>query len=318
MQGILNRRYLRVKAFQALYAYDAKNDNQKIGEKHMLDSVQEIEALYLYMLDLITQIAEMARRNVEQNKSKRLPTEDDLNPNLKFLNNSAIRQLENNRDFLRRAEKNQVNWSAERDTIWNLWRTIRESEMYVKYMTSGEDSFEEDRKFVINLFVKYLAEFEVFHSYLEDQSIYWYDDLSLVCVNVVKTLEGMKEGKGEDDIILQPLFKAEQEDLKFVSDLLKRTIDNDMDFEDMIDENTKNWELDRIARLDIIIMKMAICEFLHFPSIPVKVTMNEYIEMAKNYSTPNSRMFVNGVLDKMLAKLKKENKIQKTGRGLVD
>lgn len=318
MQGILNRRYLRVKAFQALYAYDAKNDNQRVGEKHMLDSIGEIEELYLYMLSLITELSEAARRNIEQNRAKRLPTESDLNPNLKFVNNRVIHLLENNRDFLRRQEKNQVNWSMESDNIWKLWKKIRETDDYQSYLNSGEDSFEEDRKFVVLLFTKYLAEFEVFHSYLEDKSMYWYDDLSLVCVNIVKTLDSLKPSMGEDDIILQPLFKAEQEDLQFVRDLFNRTVENDMDFEDMIDENTKNWELDRIARLDIIIMKMAVCEFLHFPSIPVKVTMNEYIEMAKNYSTPNSRMFVNGVLDKMLARLNKESKIQKSGRGLLD
>ena len=319
MQGILNRRYLRVKAFQALYAHHSgENLDLAISEKNMMKSVGEIHDLFLYMLQLIIDVKDIAERNVEQNKEKRLPTFEDLNPNMRFINNKVITIIEQNEGVKKLIEQKKISWAIESDNVKKLWKVIKDSDEYKAYMESSDETFQCDKEFVITIFKSYIAEFEVLHSFLEDRSIYWYDDLSLVCINVVKLLNHLKAKSELSSTILLPLYKDREDDEKFVRDLLRKTVLNDEELTKQIENNTKNWEVDRIARLDILLMKMAISELMYFPSIPVKVTLNEYIELAKNYSTPNSRVFINGVLDKMVIKMKKEGTFVKTGRGLIE
>ncbi len=317
-QGILNRRYLRVKVFQALYAYESSNADLTVGEKNMLKSINDIHELYLYMLVLVTDVADMARRQVETNKEKRLPTEEDLNPNLKFVENQVIAAIENNEEIKKLVESKKISWAIESDNVKKLWRLVRDSDEYIEYMANPKRSFQEDKQFVITIFKKYIAEYEVLHDFLEDRSIYWYDDLSLVCVNIVKMLNGLKADTPEYKSILPPLFKDKEDDIQFVKDLFRKTIQHNAELGDMIDQNTSNWELERIAILDVMLMKMALCEVLYFRNIPVKVSLNEYIELSKNYSTPNSSNFINGVLDKLSIQLKNEGRIMKTGRGLMN
>ena len=318
MQGILNRRYLRVKAFQALYAHQASNNDLVIAEKNMLKSVNDIYDLYLYMLLLIVDVKHMALRNVEQNKEKRLPTDEDLSPNLKFVENEVINLLEDNIEFKSYIEKKKISWAIESDNVKKLWRKIKSSQEYIEYMEDENRSFQQDKEFVITIFKNYIAEFEVLHAYLEDRSIYWYDDLSLVCINIVKMINHIKAKANEHSTILLPLFKDKEDDIKFVKEVFRKVIMHEDDLNVHIEEHTKNWEVERIARLDVLLMKMALTELLYFPTIPVKVTLNEYIELAKNYSTPNSRVFINGVLDNMANSLRSDGKMNKTGRGLIE
>jgi len=317
MQGLINRRYLRVKAFQALYAFDAANRDQEVGEKNMLKSIDHVYALYLYMIDLILAVGEMAERQVDQNRAKRLATEEDLNPNMRFVENEVLGILKNNEELSRMLEKHKINWSVESDNVKKLWKKIQESEAYQDYMALDEANFQADKTTIIQLFKEHMAEDEVLHDYLEDKSIYWYSDLSLACTNVVKTLNTIKATSTPATHILLPLFKEQKEDSSFVKNLFHRSIQHAEDIDIMIDKHTKNWEVDRIARLDILMLRMAVCELLFFNEVPVKVTMNEYIELAKDYSTPNSKLFINGVLDKIVAQLKSEDRIAKTGRGLL-
>jgi len=318
MQGILNRRYLRVKVFQALYAYESSNTDLTVGEKNMLKSINDIQELYLYMLVLITDVAEMARRQIETNKEKRLPTPEDLNPNLKFVENQVIAALESNEEIQKLVGAKKISWAIESDNVKKLWRLVRDSDEYVEYMANPQRSFQEDKQFVIAIFKKYIAEYEVLHDFLEDRSMYWYDDLSLVCINIVKFLNGLKADLPPHKHILPELFKDKEDDIKFVKELYRKTIQHNEELSAMIDENTSNWELERIAVLDVMLMKMALCEVLHFRNIPLKVSLNEYIELSKNYSTPNSSNFINGVLDKLTIQLKADGKIVKTGRGLMN
>jgi len=318
MQGMLNRRYLRVKVLQALYAFESSNTDLDVGEKNMLKSINDIRDLYYYMLELVSNVVEMARRNMEQNKEKQLPTEEDLNPNLKFIENKIVAILEENVEFQRQVEARKISWAVESDNVKKLWRMIRDSEEYAEHMADSATGFQQDKEFLIKIFKQFIAEFEILHEYLEDRSIYWHDDLELVCINVVKTLNQLKQDTSPDRSILLDLYKDKEDDIKFVKDLYRRTILNHETLSELIDANTANWELERIAKLDVILMKMALCEMLYFSSIPVKVTLNEYVELAKNYSTPNSRMFVNGVLDKLAIQLKDEGKLVKTGRGLIE
>jgi len=318
MQGILNRRYLRVKVFQALYAYHQSNKELDVVEKHMLKSINQSFDLLLYELALILEVVEMARRNMEQNKGKQLPTDADLNPNLRFVNNKLIAILESNEQLSRAFDRRKINWAMESDNVKKLWRKIRESKQYLAYMESSDDSFEADKNIVVQLFKLHIAEYEPLHHYLEDQSIYWLDDLRIICANVVKLIEEIPANSTPVAEILPSLYKDEADDIRFVKDLLRKSVMQDEDYAKYIEQKTVNWEVDRIVKLDVILMKMALVELLDMPSIPVKVTLNEYIELAKNYSTPNSKNFINGILDKLVAEFKSNGKLRKTGRGLIE
>lgn len=316
--GILNRRYLRVKVFQALYAYESSNADLTIGEKNMLKSINDIQDLYLYMLLLLTDMVEMARRQIETNKVKRLPTPEDLNPNLKFVENKVAEIIDSNVEIQKLIETKKISWAVESDNVKKLWRLVRDSDEYIEYMANPERSFQEDKQFLITIFKNYVAEYEVLHDFLEDRSMYWHDDLALVAVNIVKFLNTLKQDDDTNRSILPTLYKDKEDDVKFIKELFKKTITHEEELSKLIDENTSNWELERIAKLDVLLMKMALTEVLYFRNIPVKVSLNEYIELSKNYSTPNSATFVNGVLDKLIQKLKADNKILKTGRGLMN
>lgn len=318
MQGILNRRYLRVKVFQAIYAYSQSNNDLIVGEKNMLKSINDIYDLYLYQLALITEVVEMARRTIDHNKSKRLATEEDLNPNTKFVDNQVIHMLENNEEFKREIEKRKINWALESDNVKKLWKKIQASDEYLNYMQSSEKSFKDDKDIISRLYRLHIAEFESLHHFLEDRSIYWMDDLSIVAQNVVKTINGLTYSENPDKNILPRLFKDPQDDTGFIRELYRKTILKNEELSQRIEQRTKNWEVDRIVRLDVILMKMALAELLYFKTIPVKVTLNEYIELAKSYSTPQSKNFVNGILDKMVNDLQKSGEIVKTGRGLIN
>tara|TARA_Y100000768_G_scaffold363152_1_gene322559 strand:+ start:121 stop:1077 length:957 start_codon:yes stop_codon:yes gene_type:complete len=318
MYGILNRRYLRVKVFQAIYAYSQSNNDLIVGEKNMLKSINEIYDLFLYEVQLILDVVEMARRNIEQNREKRLPTPEDLNPNMKFVENQVISMLENNEVFTREVEKRKISWGIESDNVKKLWRAIRECDEYLNYMNNPERSFKEDKELIVKLYKNYIVGFEALHHFLEDRSIYWMDDLTVVSINVAKTINHMKYSEDTTRNLLPSLFKDREDDVQFVKELYRKTILNDEELSQHIEEKTKNWEVDRIVRLDVILMKMALAEFLYFKTIPVKVSMNEYIELAKSYSTPNSKNFINGILDKLVADLKSKGIIQKVGRGLIE
>jgi N utilization substance protein B len=212
-----------------------------------------------------------------------------------------------------------VSWigAVENDLMKKLFLKIVDSEIYHDYMNSGENSLEEDKKFVVELFKVEIANFELIYDYFENKSIFWLDDIDLMCSMVIKTIKSIKDDSNEFSPIL-PLYKDKQDELDFIKTLLRNVASLDEDNTAIIDELTQNWELDRIAKMDIILLKMAITELKVHGSIPKKVTLNEYIEISKFYSTPKSQVFINGILDKAIPMLEERGELKKTGRGLIN
>ncbi|UTW65705.1 transcription antitermination factor NusB [bacterium SCSIO 12643] len=316
MEGLFNRRYLRVKVMQAVYAYDSANHNLELGEKSLVKSLDDVYTLYINMLSLLLEVVDMSRKSIELKKEKRLVTEEDLNPNLRFAQNGAALTIENNRKYKLYAEK--LDWSVESDNIKKIWKEVEADKKYKAFMSNPRHNFQHDIEIMIYIFKNYIAVNEVFLDLFEERNIYWYDDVQMVSINVVKTLSGLRPEMDEFDSILMQLFKNQKEDLKFVKELYHKTVLQSDASMKLIEKYTKNWDVDRIARLDTVLMKISITEFTSFPNIPVKVTMNEYLEISKNYSTEKSRVFINGVLDKVLVDLKNENKLNKSGMGLIN
>ena len=313
---MLNRRHLRIKVLQALYAYfQSENDDYVKAEKELFAGIDRIYDLYLYLLLTFSELRHIAEHRIEENKKKIRPTEEDLSPNLKFVNNEVIRLLEDNKALRKLSETRKINWIGDvnHEIFRKMFLEMREGETYFEYMNNGANGFEEDKAFAIALFKSDIANFPLLYNYFEEKSIHWLDDIDLACSMVVKTIKYMQEGS---DVEILSLYKDKEDEQEFVRELFKQTIAKNEENEVLIDELTSNWELDRIAKMDVLLMNMAITELQVFNNIPTKVTLNEYIEISKFYSTPKSNAFINGVLDKAIARLEKEDKIKKIGRGL--
>ncbi len=313
---MLNRRHLRIKVLQALYAFfQSENEDYGKVQKELMTSVERIYDLYLCLLLSFSELKAIGEHRIDENKKKIRPSEEELNPNLKFVSSAITSILENNVELREECEKRKVNWVGdEHQEMWRkIYLQIRESEVYFSHMNNEIVGFEEDKAFAIDLFKSDIANSEILYSYLEEKDIHWIDDIDLACSMVVKTLKTF-EPNGKNAIL--PLYKDKEDEVSFINDLLKKTVSMDTENEQIIDDYTKNWELDRIAKMDVILMKMAITELQIFNNIPTKVTLNEYIEISKFYSTPKSNAFINGVLDKVIDKLQSDGKINKVGRGL--
>lgn len=313
---MLNRRHLRIKVLQALYAYSQTEGGDYVkAEKQLFEAIDRIYDLYVYLLLSFEEVKRQASRRMEDSKKKIMPKEEDLNPNMKFVENLLITQLEESKELRKLSEQLKVNWVGDenQEMFRKMFLHIRDSETYFEFMNNETQGYEEDRAFLINLFKVEIANFPLLYNYFEEKSIHWMDDIDLACSMVIKTLKGMEENQ---PLEILPLYKDEEDEKEFVKNLFRETVRRDKENEELIDELTSNWELDRIARMDVLLMKLAITEFQIFNNIPTKVTLNEYIEIAKFYSTPKSNGFINGVLDKALVKLNDLGSIKKIGRGL--
>lgn len=313
---MISRRIIRTKVLQVLYAYYSSN-NQSINntEKELFFCIQKTYDLYHYLFALVLEIAKHAENKIEIKRNKHQPTNDDLNPNTKFINNFIIHQLKENRQLNAYLDQKKLSWVNHPELIKELYLFMLESEIYSSYMENDERSYKEDRKFIEKLFNKIILVSEDLYQVLEEQSIYWNDDVEFVISMITKTLKRFSEPAGADQRLM-PMFK-DQEDRDFAKELFRKSIINHDELRELVKEHSKNWDVDRIAFMDVLIMQLAITEFLYFPSIPTKVTMNEYIELSKFYSTEKSRNFINGILDKTLKDLKISGKINKVGRGLI-
>ncbi len=314
---MLNRRHLRIKVLQTLYAFSqSQNTNLVAGEKELLHGVDRMYDLYIYYLTMFDSFTHFAELRIEEAKRKKFTKEEDLNPNLKFVNNRFIALLKENKAIKDASINTKINWSGdvEQDVLVKLYNSFIKNEIYIEYMESKEQSFEEDKKFIIKLFKKEICNFELLIHYFEEKSIYWQDDIDLVCSMVIKTLKTFKSPEDTEKAIL-PLYKDDEED--FIKKLFRKALDNLTDNYAIIAEHTRNWESDRIALMDRLLMNLAITEAQVFPYIPTNVTLNEYIEISKFYSTPKSNSFINGILDKIFSDMQKEGTIKKVGRGLI-
>ena len=279
-------------------------------EKELFFSIEKTYELYNLLLLIIIDITRFAEKRIEIGRNKFCPTYEELNPNTRFIDNLFVKQLASNKQLGKYLNNKKTSWANEPELIKKLFEQIAATEEYAEYMTAPDCSYEDDKNIWRKLFKKIMLFSEDLETTLEEQSIYWNDDLDIVISFVIKTIKKFEATNGEMQEIL-PMFK-DDEDADFARDLFRKTLFNHEEYSKLIDTHTKNWDYDRIAFMDVLIMQIAIAELMDFPSIPINVTLNEYIEIAKTYSTEKSGNFVNGVLDNIVAMLKKENKLTKT------
>ncbi len=307
---MINRVLLRIKIVQILYSY-YKSDSKSlpVAEKELFHSIEKTYDLYYHLLQLSIEITRFAADRIETKRNKLRPTEEDLHPNTRFIDNSFVEQLSKNIEFNEYLHAHKLSWVNDSEIIKVLFEQIIVSDFYVEYMNAPSADYAADKDIWRKIFKKIILQSEDLDDSIQDQNIYWTDDIEMVVSFIIKTIKRFDAAKGDEQPLL-PMFKDE-EDAEFARILLRSVLSKGETFRGMIDANTQNWELDRIAFMDIVIMEVALAELLGFPTIPVNVTLNEYIEIAKTYSTEKSGTFINGVLDNIVGQLKKENKLIK-------
>ena len=314
---MFNRRQLRIKVLHALYAFHTDSDGS-VEEIHKLlgHALEKTYDLYLLLLLLIAEFQDAAIERIEAGRLKQRPTHEDLHPNTKFVNNKPLRVITKSKALASQAANRSLGWGQERDLIKRLFKSLASSEEYTAYMQNDERGFQHDREALNRMFRKHIANDELLHEWIEEQSILWSDDLDLACSIVLKTVKTITEDT--DDVVLSEMWKESGDDKQFLEQLFSRTLALAGEHDALIEQAASNWDLERIATMDLILLRMALAEARTFESIPLKVTMNEYIDLAKFYSTEKSGAFVNGVLDKLFSSMKKDGTIVKVGRGLIE
>jgi N utilization substance protein B len=293
-----------------------------VALKNMLHSFDDMYLLYMQIMSLFVALTLVAEQIVELKKQKYLPTETDLHPNLKFIKNKFIKKIEENKSLQRYLNEYKVGWDNDVDLLFvrKLYILMSNEDFFIKYMQTADSSFEEDKKLTLAIIKDFMLDNEEMIHYFGDIKLSWLHDFNDVVILIHYTLRSM-ERNWDNDKPFPPLFKVvengESDDLYFAKELFTKTIQNDEQYTEIVSSKIQNWETERIAYIDFILIKMAICEFCEFPTIPLRVTLNEYIEISKFYSTPKSRNFINGLLDSILETLKAEHKINKQGRGLM-
>lgn len=313
---MLNRRHIRIKVLQTIYAmHQSGSEDLDLNQKFLYQNIENIQDLYLLMLTALIEIRKKEAIFLEKSAKKHLASKEELNPNTKFADNTLLLSLENNTSVLRAIEDRKFDlWEQNDDYINLLWETVRKSDIYTEYLASPMRNFQHDKDFVVRIFSELIAPNDKLYDYLEDQKLSWVDDIPVVNTLILKQL---KQCKNEDFSWEVPGVYKDFEDKDFAKELYRKTLLNEITFTKEFSDKTPNWDMERIAEVDTIILKMAICEFHKFPSIPVKVTINEYLEIAKEYSTPKSSIFINGILDNLIKEYQTKNILKKSGRGLM-
>ena len=313
---MISRRLLRIKALMALYAFNRReDDNVAQAEKELLFSIEKTYDLYHYLLLLVLEVADVASEKIDQALQKRMPSPEDLNPRRRFIDNQVIAQLRINKSFNDYISARKLSWINYPHIPRLMFSKMLAWDKYEEYMSSEVHSYLSDKKFIINLITKLFAGSEDLESNFEEQSIYWNDDTEYVSLMIEKTLKKFKSDSGKN-VPMMPLYKN-QEDEDFVKILFRKAVLNTKQCSELIDSNTTNWEVERIALMDILVMQLAITEIIEFQEIPVKVTLNEYIEIAKYYCTSKSSTFVDGILDNIVREIREKGMFKKTGKGLI-
>ena len=320
---MLNRRHLRIKVLQTLYAHFQTDGSEMMQqEKRLTASIESIYDLYIYLLSSLIEVRDFTLNRMEDARSKFLPTPDELDPNTRFVDNPFLEQLSNNRDLQKNIKRLRVSWADHQDIFRKIFLAFRDSEAYIAFMAKPAIKYRDEKDILLQLLGGSMLESDAFISLFEDKNIHWADDIDTAVSLLVKTIKKWDEGMDEftqlPPLMISP--DAEGDDLikDFVLKLFRKAVINSEEFDVLIAKRAQNWDLERIAMLDVIILKMALVELTEFPSIPVKVTLNEYIEISKEYSTPRSRQFINGMLDKLVDDLRAEDRLNKMGRGLIE
>jgi len=314
---MLNRRHIRIKVMQTLYAFNStESDDLKKDEIFLLQSLESMYDLYLIILSLLIEVQKKSEDHLTKTQNKFLATDEDKNPNRKFINNHILDMIKNNDNLKNELEKRKLDyWYLDFEYVDIIFKAILESSTYKDYIKTRTSDFNEDKNFLIDIFSEIIAPNDKLYDYFEDKKLTWIDDLPIVNTSILKLLKKVKPNVSQS--YFTPKLYKDVEDRDFAIDLLSKTILNRSKFNKEIAEKTTNWDSERIANLDGVMLQMAICEFQKFPSIPVKVTINEYLEIAKEYSTPKSSIFINGILDKISRDYLEQGKYPKTGRGLL-
>jgi len=312
---MVNRRHIRIKVMQSIYAlFQSKSDDLTKEEKFLNLSVQKTFDLYVLQLLLLVEVKKMENEHLEIKKKKYLATSEDKKPSLKFVNNRVIHAIEQStamQKFLK--DKKLDNWKNDREYVRVILDKLKENKIFEDYLRSTKNSFEEDQEFILKAFKEVFAPNEKLFDYYESMNLSWVDDLPFVNTLIVKTIKSLKQNQF---INLNNLV-IKGDDHEYMLDLFRKSVLHNTDYDEEIDSKTPNWDNERIAEIDMILIKMALTEFLYFPSIPTKVTINEYIEISKDYSTQKSSFFINGVLDKLLKVYQQDKRLNKIGRGLL-
>lgn len=282
-----------------------------------MQSIDSVYEMYIWMLSLMVEVTEFTANDAAERANKFIKTAEDINPNMKLLHNKFSVLLQQNPEYASAIKKYKVDWGFDPEIRKTVYNSLKASKEYAEYLADPNESLESSKDIIKYIFRKIILKNQAIIQVFEEKFINWQVDHEVMKGMVAKTL---KNFTSEDPFKnkLTEISADWVEDSKFVQDLFVHTLQNDAKYQEMIADRTKNWESERIALMDTILMKMAICELLNFPSIPVKVTINEYLELSKDYSTPKSNSFINGILDKILGDLKKSNTIKKIGRGLIE
>jgi transcription antitermination protein NusB len=315
---MLNRRHLRVKVLQSLYAYHQSSSGDiKQHEKNLLQSIDMVYEMYIWMLSLISEVIGYATIDAEERAHKHLPTAEDLNADVKILGNRFIQSLQQNKEYLAGVKKYKVAWDFEPELVKTLFNALKTAPEYAEYLQKTDDTLHSDKDIIKFIFKKVILKSPLAEQVFEDKFIYWPVDKDVLQALIAKTFKNFSDDDYRQNKLAEVTGNWE-EDREFIVNLFEQSIRYNNDYQELISKKTQNWEPDRIAMMDTLLMKMAITEFVNFTSVPVKVTINEYLEISKEFSTPKSNSFINGILDKILFELKAENKIVKIGRGLLE
>lgn len=313
---MLTRRHIRIKVLQSVYAFfQSEHQDLDKQERFLLYSIDQMQDLYLLMLQLVVEVKNHAEVYLQKSQQKHLATAEEKNPNRTFVDNKVIQLIEANPAFQEALKNKKLNyWENESEYVAIIFNELKKQDWYTKYISNKEATYKEDKDFVVKLYKDVIAPNEKLYDYLEDKRLTWLDDFPLVNTAIVKTLSKISE-KNASETLMPSLYKNE-EDREFALILLRKIILNNEKLDAEIDGKTPNWDKDRIADIDMIILKIGMAEFLYFPSIPARATINECLEISKEYSTPKSSSFINGILDKLVKEYTKQGKLNKIGRGL--
>lgn len=314
---MLNRRHIRVKVMQTLYAFKGgESDDFSKDQKFLLFSINNMYNLYLLLMSLLIQVQKRAESDLQKKQKKHLATKEDKNPNRKFVNNQLLKNLSENPELTNQFETHRINnWDLDQEYVDIIFKAITSSDLYNDYMKTKVSDFKEDKEFLIDIYKEVIAPNEKLYEYIEDKNLTWLDDLPTVNTTILKLLRKVKETSPQSHFT--PKLYKDIEDTQFAVDLFKKTLLNKTAINKEIENKTQNWDSDRIANVDYALLQMAVCELKNFPSIPVKVTINEYLEISKEYSTPKSSIFINGILDKLVKEYEDKGELKKIGRGLL-
>ncbi|WP_312696721.1 MULTISPECIES: transcription antitermination factor NusB [Sphingobacterium] len=315
---MLNRRHLRVKVMQTLYAYSLSEDKNIVNfEKSLLKSVEEVDEMYIWTLNLLDEVAEYVLVDVEGIANKWIPSDKDKTfTSTKLNSNTFIDSLRQNREYLEKVKRYKVDWNYDPEIVRSIFSQLKDSEAYLEYLNLEDRSISAEKDIIKYIFKKIILKSPDIEQALDERFINWQVDKEVLQAMIAKTFKNFSSEVPAKNK-LADLTPSWLEDKDFIIDLLKMTIKYADEYQDMIAAKTKNWESDRIALVDNLLMRMAITELINFPTIPVKVTINEYIELSKSFSTLKSSTFINGILDKILADLNAQRRIKKEGRGLI-